>query len=482
MTASGLYSSTKLDFALTLIQQTLPAYLKRCQQHPAAVQGYEPPTTLYDMALKLLQQPDAEIERRLPEILGLLYRHSRPLQSPHYIGHQVAIPLPWAAALEAVSGVLNQGSAIWEMGPFVLAAERAIAKTLAPFISQETGFEGVVTNGGTLANLTALLAARNTRYPGSFSRGVQAPPGRPAVITSEDAHYSIARSLGVMGLGSEQVLQAPVDPLSRKIDTARLSDFYFTSREQGFDIFALVASACSTPTGAIDDLDFLATFCAEHGIWLHVDAAHGGGFLLSPEFRPRFAGIDRADSVTWDAHKMMFVPALCTFVFFKDKKHSYQTFSQDAPYLFDPAMSDLDFESGLRTFECTKGNLVLPLFAILCTIGTAGIARLLEGLARETRNFHQLLEDSVDFEALHVPETNILCFRYLPGGVAQDQLDQIQDEVRARLLRQGDFYLTGTLLRGKRCLRVSVMNPLTTAADFQALLENIRGLQIASAA
>ncbi|MFZ4714656.1 MAG: pyridoxal phosphate-dependent decarboxylase family protein [Bacteriovoracaceae bacterium] len=471
-----LYSEKTLATILSLLKDKLPEYLKQCQEHPKDVHQYAKPSELFHLTDFYLKNPSLDISKRIEEILKELFLYSRPIQSPHYIGHQVAAPIPWAGALEAATGVLNQGAAVFEMGPYVLAAERSMLQFLAKFISEEEAFEGIVTHGGTLANLTALLAARNTHYQNSFNQGITNAVGKPAIIASADAHYCLARALGVMGLGSDQVLKAPIDALTRKIDENKFKSFYHEKIQAGYDIFALVGSACSTPTGAIDNLEFLGQFCEQNNLWFHVDAAHGGGFLLSQELRPLFKGIERADSIVWDAHKMMFVPALCTFVFYKDKKHSYQTFSQDAPYLFDPSMSDLDFEGGLRTFECTKGSLIVPLFTLLSTIGAAGISDLLEKLVSETKGFHQLLNKAPDFEPLHVPEANILCFRYLPLGEKEENLDKIQDDVRISLMREGDFYITGTLLQSKRCLRVTVMNPLTAEKDFNQLLERIRSL------
>jgi len=403
-------------------------------------------------------------------IITHLLKNSRALHSPNYIGHQVAAPIPFAAIWDGVSGVINQGAAVYEMGPFVLAAERAIVKRLSKYISDSVEFEGVVTHGGTLANLTALLAARNIKVEASFSKGINLDSlagKKLAILTSSETHYSISRAAAVLGIGQDQVIKIPVHKHNRKIVEEELEKIYQQKTQEGLHIFALIGSACSTPTGAIDPLRSMGEFSQKHNLWFHVDAAHGGGLLLSSQLRPLFDGIELADSIVWDAHKMMFVPALCTFVFYKNKAHSFQAFSQEAPYLFGDNEQLYDYESGLRTFECTKGSLVLPLLSVLSTVGEKGIGELNELLVANTKEFARIISETEDFEVYHQPEVNILVF-----GL-KDQQNVIHDRIRAELLNEGTFYITSTLIDGRRGFRLTVMNPLTTTDNLKQLLKRI---------
>lgn len=471
MNINELYSSDELKKILTYLGEALPQYLNQTSKKDIGT--YADPHELLKISHNLIKNPSPDIENTLKHLIDLWLKSARHLHSPRYIGHQVSVPIPFAAALEAVSGIINQGGAIFEMGPLLTAAEKAIVELLATFISTEHVFEGIVTHGGTLANLTALLAARNFYFKNSFLQGTTFQNKKIAIITSSDAHYSISRAMAVMGFGAEQVLKAPIHADNRKINNELLEKFYEQKTKEGYHIFCVVGSACSTPTGAIDDLEYLAEFSKKHQLWFHVDAAHGGGFLLSPRERKKFKGIEEADSIVWDAHKMMFVPALCTFVFYKRKADSYQVFAQQAPYLFGEDDQLFDFEAGLRTMECTRGSLILPLFSVLCTIGTQGIAELNEHLIDQTHYFYEKLKAQSDFEVMHEPQANILCFRYLPQNF-QGDYNQLQDQIRMNLMKNSLFYLTGTNLDGKRCLRVTVMNPQTTKEDFDHLVFTIR--------
>ena len=251
--------------------------------------------------------------------------------------------------------VTNQPIAIYDMGPWATAAEFALVERLGERIGWRRGeFAGLATHGGSLANLTALLTARNVTLKGVWQQGVASSSAPPVLVVHADAHYSVARAAGVLGLGTNQVLRVGLDA-QRRIDPQQLDDLLNDLRAKGHPVVAVVGCACSTPIGAFDRLDDVAEVCGRHGVWLHVDAAHGGAACLSGRHRHLVVGLERADSLVWDAHKMLFVPALCAFVFYRRAAHKFEAFQQDAPYLFDPAAPGLaEFDSGLRTLECTK--------------------------------------------------------------------------------------------------------------------------------
>ena len=154
------------------------------------------------------------------------------------------------------------------------------------------------------------------------------------------------------------------------MDPQRLDEELARLRAQNQPIVAVVACACATPTGAFDPLEDIADVCRRHEVWLHVDAAHGGAAVLSDRHRHLVAGLERADSVVWDAHKMLFVPGLCAFVFYRDKSHRFEAFRQDAPYLFDPAAPGLaEYDSGMKTVECTKRAAAFGLWGVWSLFG-----------------------------------------------------------------------------------------------------------------
>ena len=278
-------------------------------------------------------------------------------------------------------------------------------------------------------------------------------------------------------MGTEQVARAAMTD-DRRIDPQQLKQQLRSLIDAHHSVIAVVACACATPIGAFDDLDAIADVCNTHDVWLHVDAAHGASALMSRQHRHKLAGIEKADSIVWDAHKMLFVPALCAAVLYKNRQHRFETFRQDAPYLFDPSNPGMaDYDSGVTTIECTKRALGFGLWGIWSLFGEELFEQMVDRTFERSHQLWRMLNDADDFEPLHKPECNIVAFRYLPDHIihAADEIqDRFQFELRNRLIRSGDFYIVQAKLHGRSVLRACVMNPLTTENDLLELLNALR--------
>ncbi|MHB8897909.1 MAG: pyridoxal phosphate-dependent decarboxylase family protein, partial [Thermoguttaceae bacterium] len=316
---------------------------------------------------------------RFAELAETMLARGHNLHDPRYIGHQVPASVPMAGLFDAVGSITNQVMAIYDMGPWATAVELALIDRLGALVGWTPGeFSGLVTHGGSLANLTALLTARNVGLEGVWERGLAAAGKPPVLVVQADAHYSVARSAGILGLGSKQVVRAPLDG-RRRMDPDRLDELLAGLRAGGQPIVAVCACACATPIGAFDPLKDVSDVCSRHGVWLHVDAAHGGSACFSSRHRHLLEGLELADSVVWDAHKMLFVPALCAFVLYRRRAHKFESFRQDAPYLFDPAApGQAEYDSGLRTVECTKRAAAFGLWGVWSLFGSQLFADMVD--------------------------------------------------------------------------------------------------------
>ncbi|HUG90502.1 MAG TPA: pyridoxal-dependent decarboxylase [Planctomycetaceae bacterium] len=424
----------------------------------------------------------SDLAGRFAELVQAMLSRGHNLHDPRYAGHQVPASIPLAGLFDAVGSVTNQVMAIYEMGPWASAVEEAMVETLGREIGWRPGeFAGVVTHGGSLANLTALLTARNVTLGSSWEEGVAAagPADAPPVLVAHsEAHYCIARSAGILGLGTNQVVRAELDA-RRRIDPERLDETLTGLRDRGHLVVAVVACACATPVGAFDPLDDIADICRRHGVWMHVDAAHGGAACLSARYRRLVRGLERADSLIWDAHKMLFVPALCAFVFYRDAKHRFEAFRQDAPYLFDPSAPGLaDYDSGLKTVECTKRAAAFGLWGAWSLFGRQLFADMVDVTFDLGRRFYEMLVEAPDFEPLHEPECNIVVFRHVPPALRDaplERLGRFQLDLRRDLIESGAFYIVPTKVQGTGALRVTIINPLTTEEHLAGLMEELRG-------
>lgn len=417
------------------------------------------------------------VAERFGELLELTLSRGHNLHSPRYLGHQVPATVPVAGYFDAIGQITNQVNAVYEMGPWITAIERAVSDRLAGYLGWKPNESAaVVTHGGSLGNLTGLLAARNVAIPGCSETGI--PVGvEPVFVCQQDAHYSLSRAAGILGLGTKQVLKAALDD-RRRMDPGKLDEQLSRLKGEGKTIIAVGACACSTPIGAFDPLQEIADLCEKHRVWLHVDAAHGGGALLSTRHRHLLDGLGRADSLVWDAHKMMFVPALCAFLFFKNRKHSFEAFQQEAPYLFDPSTAAMgEYDSGLRTVECTKRGLALGLWGIWSLFGPELFGDLVDVTFDLGQQFFRMLQEADDFTPLHEPECNIVAFSYDPPESrtwSPEQLGKFLRELRVRVIQSGEFYFVQTTLDGRVALRVTLINPLTTVKELELFLETIR--------
>jgi L-2,4-diaminobutyrate decarboxylase len=238
------------------------------------------------------------------------------------------------------------------------------------------------------------------------------------------------------------------------------------------------AASCATPIGAFDPLDDIAEVCRRHEVWLHVDAAHGGALAFSSRHRHLLAGLEKADSVVCDAHKMMFMPALCAMLFYRKPEHRLATFHQEAPYLFDPLVPELaNFDSGIVNLECTKRAAAFGVWGVWSLFGPQIFADMVDVTIDLARQFHGMLESADDFAPLHEPQCNIVAFRYLPAALRTappETVDLFQLRLRRAVIESGEFYLVQSRIDGRPVLRTTMMNPLTTVDDLHGLLDCLR--------
>jgi L-2,4-diaminobutyrate decarboxylase len=395
--------------------------------------------------------------RWLPRYLEATVR----LHHPGSLAHQVATPSTGGALADLVHGATNNPMAKYEMG----AAGATIEHEIVHWMLERVGFDpatagGVLTHGGSIANLTALLAARAHVAPEVWRGGVQ---GGLALLAPRSVHYSITRAAAIMGLGEDAVVALDVDGLER-IRPDRLHDALARCASSGRRPVALVATAPATSTGLHDDLVAIGAFCAEQGIWYHVDAAHGGSALLSEGHRGRLEGIELADSVIWDAHKLLRTSALCAAVLVRREGDLPAAFRQQADYIFD-GHDGVGIDVVDRALETTKATLGLKLFLSLAWAGERGLGEYVASRYELTRRFHEALSREPGITCPYAPESNILCFRV----EGHDQL-----ALRDALLADGRFHLSSTTLGGERYLRLVVTAPDTGEATIAELLGALR--------
>jgi len=392
------------------------------------------------------------------------------LTHPRAVGHQVSAPLPAAIWTESIIGALNQSVAVAEMSPTATVLEHRVIRWMCDLVGYPAGAGGTLTSGGTEATFTALLAARAAAIPDVWTNGVGANP--PVVICGVHTHYAVSRAVGELGIGMRNVIVVPTRDWAMNTDA--LAEVLDRLDDDGRPVMAVVATAGTTATGSFDDLQTIGALCDAHGVWLHVDAAHGGSALLSQRHRSRLRGIEHARSIAWDPHKMMLLPLAAGLLLVRDERVLESAFSQRAPYLFHGGDGERVWDQGVRSFQCSRRADVIKLWVALQRYGANGIGALYDRLCDVTMAMHDMLVAHPSFAVLHVPTSNILCFRYVGDGSLDDEaLDVVNRELRERYNRSGAGWITATELDGRRVLRVTIMNPRTSEHHVREIVEGL---------
>jgi aromatic-L-amino-acid decarboxylase len=370
---------------------------------------------------------------------------------------------PIGALGDLCASVLNQNVTAWRSAPAAVAIERTVLGWLAEAIGC-IGFAGTFTSGGSLGNLMALAMARESRAPAN-EEGAQGG----VIYASEEVHMSIPKAVAILGLGRANLRLIPVDDTMR-IDVPTLEAAISRDREAGRSGIALVGSAGTIMTGAVDPLAELADVARRHDLWFHIDGAYGAAAALaSPE---KFVGISRADSISLDAHKWLYQPLDCSVLLYRDTDMARRTFAYSAEYVKtatdDPVEGFAFFD---QTIELSRRFRALKLWLSLRYHGLGAFrAAIAENLA-QARLLAELIDAEPSLELLAPVELSAVCFRWSAGDL--DTLNELNEAVLRDLNQAGRVWLSNASVRGSVGLRACITNHRTTERDIHMIVEEV---------
>ena len=327
--------------------------------------------------------------------------------------------------------------------------------------------EGAFTSGGMTSNLTALLVARERAVPGSREQGFDGTSC--AVYCSEEAHHSVVRAAEAAGIGSARVRRIAIGD-RRRVESRLVEEAIVGDRADGVVPVAVVANGGTTLTGAVDPLDELADVCERQGVWLHVDGAYGLPAAATARARGLFAGLERADSVTLDAHKWLGIQKSCSVILVREDGALERSFGHEETYMRRTTAVNLVE----RTLEYSRPLNSIKLWLALRTHGAAEFRRWIEHTLHLAELLAEALRADPEFELLHEPELSTVCFRHVPEGAGD--LDRHNELLAASAQADGRVYLADALVDGRRCLRVCFVNFRTRTEDLPFVVETLREL------
>jgi aromatic-L-amino-acid decarboxylase len=419
------------------------------------------PTTSAEVRA-LLQEPLPEepvpfedVLRIVTDTVSALSRHNG---HPRFFGYVASPGSAIAAASAMIAAVMNVNVTSWRSGSTAAEMERLTVGWLKQMIGFPADSLGLFVSGGSMANLSALAAAR-------------AMKGSGIVYATEETHFSVRKATRLLGMGPVRLI--PVDDANR-MDPVALSSAIDQDRADGATPAVVAASAGTAGTGAVDVLPEIARIAHAAGLWLHVDGAYGAFAALAPSARGLFDGIAEADSVSLDPHKWLYQTVGTGCVLYRDPAAARAAFSESAEYTRviglqqDEAFAFWDFGP-----ELSRPFRALPLWMMLKTVGVRALSQAIEQNLACARYLEQLVRSSSDFEMLCPVGLSIFCFRYHPPGFHGD-LNALNEALLLRLQNAGSSYVSNTKVRGQFALRGCVLNFRTTQRDMEILLDDIR--------
>lgn len=390
--------------------------------------------------------------RAIRGFADVLVQATRATNHPMNLSYIPASPTRAAIAFDAVVSAANVFTGVWDFGAGLIHAENQVIRWLVELLGWPETAGGTFVSGGTMGNLSALATARDSARRGDKGKTVQ----HGAIACASTAHSSITTTASLLDV---DVVPVPVDERGH-LTGAALS----AALEAHPEIFAVVCTAGTTNGGLVDDIDSISEVAERENLWLHVDAAYGGAALAAPSVRPRFAGIERADSFIVDPHKWLFAPYDCCALIYRDPRSASRTHSQQAAYL-DSLERNTSNPADLAV-QLSRRARGLPLWYSLATHGTQKYTDAIETCLSVTRDVADAIERSEHLELVAYPELSIILFRRL-GWSASDYHDW-----SARLARDGIVLCVPTLCLGETVLRLAFVNPHTSADEVISVLED----------
>jgi len=392
-----------------------------------------------------------------------MFRYSRP-PSPRFYGYVLGSGEPVAAIADLLASVLNQNLTAWRSAPAAATIERATVRALADAIGCK-GFHGTLCGGGSAANLMGLAMARESRLPANES-GAQGG----VVYASEEVHMSIGKAVALLGLGRQNLRLTPVDSHFRMLPEA-LENAIEEDQRAGRVAIAVVVSAGTVNTGAIDPLHEIASIARKHGLWLHVDGAYGAlATLAAPE---KFVGLAEADSLSLDAHKWLYQPLDCGCVLYRDAAAAQKTFSHTGDYARslsdDPIEGYAFFEESV---ELSRRFRALKLWLSLRYHGLDAFRRAIADDLRRAKLLAECIAATPELELLATVELSAVCFRYV-GTKPSEHLDELNHEILRRVIARGRVYISNATLKGRFALRACIVNHRATDADVLEVVNEV---------
>lgn len=439
-------------------------YLETIAHSPAYV-------THADNGRALLDSPITEEGIAIDKVLKLLEENVDTLgvnlTSGRYLGYIPGGGLFHAALGDYLAAITNRYAGLFFCSPGAVRIENMVLRWMAAEIGYSGDSAGNLTSGGSLANLTAVVTARD-------AFGIQGEDARKTVVyVTEQTHHCIDKALHVAGLDQCLKRRVRIDA-NYRMDAEALEQAIVADKKAGLKPWLLVASAGATNTGAVDPLSHIGQIASTHGMWFHIDGAYGGLFVLCQEGKAALSGIQRSDSVALDPHKSLFLPYGTGAILVRDQRKLYSAFNAEADYI-ENILDDVDEISPADlSLELTKHFRGLRLWLPLKLLGVAPFRAALAEKLKLARYFYEQIKSTPGFEVGPYPDLSIVVYRYLPKRARQDDADEFNHRLMQAIQKDGRIFISSTRIDGKLVLRAAILSYRTHLDEVVEAIDIIR--------
>lgn len=365
---------------------------------------------------------------------------------------------------DILTTLYNPNAAGWFSAPVVAYIHKQLIEWFCGKVGYGEKAGGVFVSGGSVANMTALIAARDAKLSlEEITKGV--------AYVSDQAHHSVNKGLRMIGILDTRVRRVPTDAY-QKIIPVELEKMIQADKENGLIPFVAIGTAGTTNAGTIDPLDKISQVCQKYNLWFHVDGAFGASTLMSPKYAPLLKGVEEADSVIWDAHKWLFQTYTCAMVLVKEKQHLLNSFSDDPSYLKDAHNGD-QIESWDLGPELSRPAMGIKLWLTLQVLGTEKMAKNIEHNIELAQSTAQLIEALPNWEIVTPAQLAMVTFRYMPEGKSEEERDQLNVAIAQEIQASGWANVLTTEIKGHKVIRICTISPNTTEKDMGETIEKL---------
>jgi len=445
-----LVADTVAHHLATLREQ--PAYATLDTASAERLLGRDPPRT------------GTEFETLLATLRDRVFPHAAREPHPGFIAYVPSCPTFPAVLGDWLATGFNFFAGVWPVAAGPNEIELVVLDWFRQWLGMPQGTGGLLTSGGSGANLTAMIAARD-----GVTRGDASLIAKLTVYASDQTHSSVTRAAWLAGVPREHVRALPSDEEYRlRVDALRES--IARDRAQGLEPLMVVANAGTTNTGSVDPMHDIAALCEREHVWMHVDAAYGGFAMLTDTGRDALAGIERADSVTLDPHKWLFVPFECGCLLVRDPARLKAAFQIFPEYLADAQTGHEAVNFADYGEQLTRYARAVKVWTSVTYFGTDAIRDAIDRGMTLARRLEQRLRETPGLEVVSPARFGVVCFRARPEALDGAALDALNEQVLARVVGDGRYFISSTRLRGAFALRACILGFRTAEQDIDGLV------------